>query len=104
MIDQKLSSALKVGLVLQVALLLLCGLVLDDGSMARLCAAAIAGYWIAFAIIVARRNKSPSKLDLFFVKYGAAGLLFATPFLAKLVYLVIGESCHSGLERLFGRG
>jgi hypothetical protein len=88
-------------MVVQIVFLLLTALVLDGGMMFRMCAAAALGYWIGVVVIAIRRGTSPTKLDLLFIRYGMVGLMVIAPFLAKLAFIVIGESDLSGLERLF---
>ena len=97
------SAALKVGIVIQIALFPLTALIMDGGVTNRLCVLAMIGYWIGVAVIIVRRGASPTKLDLFFLRYGVVGLFLATFFLAPLVYRIIGKSSLSGLERLTGR-
>jgi hypothetical protein len=69
----------------QVVLAVLAMLVLDMGETARSMAAVIIGYWIGTLIIVVRRPTSPSKNDLFFVRWGCS-LLAATGVFAYLVW------------------
>ncbi len=97
------SSAILFGMVVQIVFLLLTALLLDGGVMFRMCLTTAVGYWIGVGIIAVRRGASPTKLDLLFTRYGMVGLMVVAPFLAKLVYIIIGESDLSGLERLFGR-
>ena len=97
------SSAILFGMVVQIVFLLLTALLLDGGVMFWMCLTTAVGYWIGVGIIAVRRRASPTKLDLLFTRYGMVGLMVVAPFLAKLVYIIIGESDLSGLERLFGR-
>jgi len=99
-LSDALSSAILFGMVVQIVFLLLTALLLDGGVMFRMCLMTAVGYWIGVGVIAVRRGASPTKLDLLFARYGMVGLMVVTPFLAKLVYIIIGESDLSGLERL----
>lgn len=56
----------------QVVLAVLATLVLDMGQTARGMAAIMIGYWCGVVVIVLRRPASPSKGDLFFVRWGCS--------------------------------
>ncbi len=92
-------SAFKDGILLQVVFFVLTALVTAH-VLNQICVVAILGYWIGLVIITARRPKEPTHVDLFFVRWGIVWLMIVVPFLAKLVYVIIGESELSGLERL----
>ena len=96
-----LTSALKFGIALQLCLLVLTALVLDGGQLFRLCSVAATGYWLGVAMIVVRRKTTPTRLDLYFIRYGNLVLLVLVPLIADVVYGIIGESPFRGLERLF---
>ena len=95
-------SALKMGMIVQFSLLILTALMLDGGWMCRLCIVAVTGHWVGIGIIALRRRCAPTKFDLLFMRYGAVILTIAAPFIASVVYRIIGESDLSGLERLLG--
>jgi hypothetical protein len=94
--------AVLTGFVVQVLLFLLTGLVLDFGRTNRLCAIALVGHWVGVLLVLHRRPLSPTRSDLWFIRWGAVPLLLAAPWVAELVYALIGHSSLSGLERLLG--
>jgi hypothetical protein len=98
----QLLSALKSGVVLQALLLVLTACILDGGEILRQFLVALIGYWLGVACILIRRERTPTRTDLFFTRYGSLVLLALAPMVAKLVYLLIGESTFSGLHRLVG--
>jgi hypothetical protein len=85
---------------LQVALFILTAMVLDMGRLNHLCRYAIVGQWVGIFIVMGRRPLTPTRGDLLFIRWGIVPLLFATPWLADWVWLLIGESTRSGLDRL----
>ena len=76
---------------------------LDGGEMNKLCMMTIIAYWIGVGSVLARRWASPTKFDLLFIRYGMFGLFVLTPFIARFVYSIIGESPLSGWQRWFGK-
>lgn len=68
-------DSVKLALTLQVPATLLLSLVLDDGTMARVGACVLAGFWIGAAVVMLRRPQDPRPLDLLYVKWGYAPLL-----------------------------
>ena len=66
-------------LVEQIPLGLLTGLILDGGCMALIFLYTLAAYWAGFAMIVVRRPMTPTKTDLFLIKWGTF-MLFAISF------------------------
>ena len=57
-------------LLQQVPTVLLCALMLDGGAMAKVCLAAMAGYWIGVAWLQLRRPLQPSRTDALFERWG----------------------------------
>ena len=98
---ESLKSALKSGVILQAVLFVVTACMLDGGQLSSQFLVAMIGYWLGVAFIVARREMQPSKLDLLFIRYGSLVLLVLAPFVAKIVYRMIGESPLTGLERWF---
>jgi hypothetical protein len=95
-------SALKSGVVLQAFLLVLTACILDGGQICSQFLVALIGYWLGVACILIRRGRTPTRTDLFIMRYGSIVLLALAPIAAELVYLVIGESTFSGLQRVAG--
>lgn len=71
-------------LIQQIPIALLSLLILDDGTMARLCAVPMIGYWLAALWIWTRRPHSPTRSDLLFLKWSFFPLLTATGFFAMM--------------------
>jgi hypothetical protein len=92
--------ALFQSLCLQLSLLILTALVLDMGRLNHLCQFAIMGQWLGILIIMGRRPLTPTRGDLLFIYWGIVPLMFAMPWLADWVWLLIGQSTRSGLDRL----
>ncbi len=91
-VPESFASALKFGVGLQLSLLVLTALVLDGGQLGRQFMVALIGYWLGLGFITIRRKTAPSTADLFLIRYGSLALLPLAPVIAKLVYLIIGES------------
>jgi peptidoglycan biosynthesis protein MviN/MurJ (putative lipid II flippase) len=60
----------KISLAIQVFTTVLLVMLLDGGNAAKAGAAAMIGYWIGVAIVMYRRPRSPSRLDLVYVRWG----------------------------------
>lgn len=58
--------------------------ILDGGRLARLGAVAMTGFWLGALLIVLRRPRSPSKVDLLYFRWGFPALLFAAIVLSPL--------------------
>jgi hypothetical protein len=96
----KYGPALRACFCLQAAFFLLTAMVLDTGRLNRMCQLAIVGQWLGIFLVLGRRPLSPTLSDLLFIRYGIMPLLVAMPFLAGLVWKVVGESPLTGLDRL----
>jgi hypothetical protein len=68
-------AAVRVALALQVPATVLLALVLDGGSLAKVGGAAMAGFWVGAAIVMMRRPREPSALDLWYVRWGYGPML-----------------------------
>ena len=102
-LGKNILPAIKVGLIVQIVIFLLTALMLDGGETNKLCMMAICGYWIGVGSVLVRRGASPTKLDLLFIRYGMFVLFVLTPFIARIVYGIIGESPLNGWQRWFGK-
>jgi hypothetical protein len=60
-------------------------LMLDGGRSARVCGVAMLSFWLAAALIVARRPATPEKADLIVLRWGFLPLLALVALLARLV-------------------
>ncbi len=77
--------------------------ILDMGRSVKYFHIAMLGHTLANVMIVLRRRFSPTKFDLFFIRFGVVFLLFVTACLAPFVWSVIGKSDLTGLERWSGQ-
>ncbi len=74
-------DAVKVALVLQVIATLFLLAILDGGTLAKVGGAAMLGFWIGVAVVMIRRPRNPSTLDLLYVRWG------------YIVMLIVGIAC-----------
>jgi hypothetical protein len=81
-------EAVKGALVLQVMTALLLLMVLDGGVMAQAGGAAMIGFWIGVGIVMLRRPRTPTKVDLLYVRWGFLPMLVVaiawSPFMGAL--------------------
>jgi hypothetical protein len=82
-------SAVKVGVLLQIAIFIFTVLMLDGGWTNKLCIMSMIGYWIAVLAIRIRRGAKPTAGDLLFLRYGVAMLFVLSIAVARLVYSII---------------
>jgi hypothetical protein len=73
-------------MVLQVVLGVLSMLILDGGRIAHTTGIAVLAFWVGAAIVILRRPKSPTEVDLFLIQFGFIPLLILTFFLAERVW------------------
>src|SRR5438128_1748694 len=62
--------ALKFGVVLQLVFGMLAVLNLDTGESVGFFKVAFLGHWVGILLIMARRPLSPTKVDIFFIRWG----------------------------------
>lgn len=60
----------------QAALGAMAGMVFDNGELGNIVGCSVVAYWLLFAVILIRRPKNPTQVDLFLVKLGPL-ILFA---------------------------
>jgi hypothetical protein len=80
-------SALAVAAAQQAIILLLAALILDGGVVLRFCTIAAIASWICTLMIMLRRPKQPTILDLGIVKYG----FWPAMFLVTVIGFVINS-------------
>jgi len=72
--ERKFSPAYSGSLILvfveQSLLAALAAMVFDGGLLGNILACSLGGFWGAFLMIIARRPKNPTKLDIFLVRWG----------------------------------
>ena len=57
-------------IVQQSLLGLLAGMILDGGVISSIFFFSLAAYWAGFTMIIVRRPKNPTKLDVFLIRWG----------------------------------
>jgi hypothetical protein len=81
---------------------MLTALMLDGGRTFGFFKVAVLGHWVGILMIIGRRPISPTKWDIFFIRWGVLLLLTAAGLIAPLVWAIIGDSHLSGWQRLRG--
>ena len=81
-------EAVRVAIVLQVFAALFLLALLDGGTLARVGGAAMVGFWMGVAVVMLRRPRDPSWLDLLYVRWGYIAMLIVgiacMPFMGAL--------------------
>ena len=70
MISRDYKSPIRDALVVSISLLIFSGLLLDMGITSWLFSRAFVVLWATTAVIVIRRPKTPTKIDVFFIRWG----------------------------------
>lgn len=78
-------NAIRAAVLLQLVLAVLMTLILDGGYTARIGGYVMGGFWIGVAMIMLRRPRAPTPLDLFYVRWGYLTLLVLSVALALTV-------------------
>ena len=73
-------------LILQVILGVLALMVLDGGRIAHTTGIAVLAFWVGAAIVILRRPKLPTDLDLLLIRFSFLPLLILTFALAEWVW------------------
>jgi len=68
-------GTLRLIMIEQIPLGLLAGMIMDGGGVALIFLYTLAGFWAGFGMIVLRRPMTPTKTDLFLIKWGTFILL-----------------------------
>ena len=63
-------EAIRFALLLQVITTIVLMMVLDGGILAKTGAAAMIAFWIGASLIILRRPKTPSEMDLLYLRFG----------------------------------
>jgi hypothetical protein len=93
--------AFKSALIFQFVFGVLTALMLDGGRSFEFFKVAFAGHWIGILIIIGRRPISPTKADIFFIRWGLPVVMLATGLVAPFIWSMIGASHLSGWQRLW---
>ena|SRR5882762_7389319 len=75
---------------LQAILGILSLMILDDGDAARICGIALIAFWGGVTILIYRRPKSPSTIDIQLIRFGYLPLAVVTGFLVHLIWHMRG--------------
>ena len=74
------------GLALQSVLAVLSLLVLDGGDTARLSGVALAAFWGGALVALLRRPRTPTRLDLWLLRWGCLPLVVGVQILGRSVW------------------
>jgi hypothetical protein len=83
-------AAIIVSLPQQVATILLTVLMLDGGVLRQVCGMAFLAFWVGVGLIMLRGPLSPSRVDLFLIRFGFVPLFVAACFLARFIWQIRG--------------
>jgi hypothetical protein len=102
-ISPQYAPALGRAIVLQACLGILTALILDGGRAFSFFGVALLAHWIGILLIIWRRPKTPTELDLSVIRIGILPIIFIECVIAPIVWSAIGESEWSVLERVWRR-
>jgi hypothetical protein len=68
----------------QIPLGLLAGMIMDDGCLGAMFFFTLVAFWAGFALIIIRRPRTPTEIDIFLIKWGTL-LLFGLSFVMASV-------------------
>jgi hypothetical protein len=69
-ISPEYDGVIRKSLVTQVAIGILAALLLDGGTTARVVGVAVLAFWLCVAIVILRRPRKPTSLDLGMIRWG----------------------------------
>lgn len=69
-ISPEYDRVIRKSLVTQAAIGLLAALMLDGGTMARVVGVAVLAFWLCVAVVILRRPRKPTSLDLGMIRWG----------------------------------
>jgi hypothetical protein len=70
LLSPKYKDAAKTAFWVQILVCILSALVMDGGQTARVCGLALAGFWCTAFVFAFRRPFTPTKIDLWYWKWG----------------------------------
>ena len=79
-------------IVLQILLLMLCGMILDGGDMGLMYAASLVPFWAGTAVMVWRRPQNPTWTDIQLIRFGTLPLWVMSYFLVHVVWMLLGAA------------
>jgi hypothetical protein len=98
-IDSRYKQPLSFATIASFFLWAFCGLSLDMGQRETGCDIALIGFWAGVILILLRRPHSPTRVDLFYIRFAVIPLVFAT----VPTYLKDGGWLHRVVNQLTAR-
>jgi hypothetical protein len=89
-ISPQYDSAIFEGLAIQIALGVVSRLILDFGQTAQLCGIALVAFWGGAAVLIWRHCQSPSRADLWLIRFGYLPVIVMTFFLLAWIWHLRG--------------
>jgi hypothetical protein len=90
-IPKELRSALFDSLMIQIVLGIVAGLMLDGGMCLQMWTFSMVAFWSGCVLVLARRWKIPTKMDLVMIRWGFLILcLLVTPVFSALIWRLRG--------------
>ena len=88
-----LKTALRDSFVVQCVLGIVACLMLDGGISLQMWAFSMAAFWGGSIIVLIRRARNPTRLDVALIKWGFLALcLIITPLLSEVIWIIRGVS------------
>ena len=69
----------------QIAIAILCLLILDGGRLAQLCGIVMIGFWVGAALIIMHRPRNPTEADKTLIRCGFVPLFAVTVVIALIM-------------------
>ena len=89
-ISKEYDSPIFEAVALQIVLGLLSLLILDGGTVARICGIALVAFWAGAGLLIYRRPTSPSRLDLQLIRFGYLPVVVIAFFLVQWIWHLRG--------------
>jgi len=65
-------------------------LLLDGGTMARICGIALLAFWCSAVMLIWRRPKSPTRTDIQLIRFGYLPVVIIAYFLVRFIWTIRG--------------
>ena len=89
-ISPQYDSPILEALAIQIALGLVSWLIMDFGQTAQICGIALVAFWGGVAVLIWRHPQSPSRADLWLIRFGYLPLVVMTFFLVAWIWRLRG--------------
>jgi len=89
-ISKQYDSPIFEAVALQIVLGLLSLLILDGGTVARICGIALVAFWSGVTVLIYRRPVCPSEVDLQFIRFGYLPVVVVAFFLVQWIWHLRG--------------